>query len=327
MYHFRALSVFRSSLIPSPPPFWLRRERVGGTHADLMSAPTHYVHDLSPHALRIGESFAIHWYGLAYVAGFLAAFWLLARYERAGRSPLGADARADAWIAVILGVMIGGRLGSVLLYHPEILWTRPWEIVMVWKGGMASHGGMVGVALAAVWIARRNRIPVLQVGDLLVSVAALGIAFGRLANFINGELWGKVSNVSWAVIFPASQPGWPVELIAPRHPSQLYQAALEGFLLFAWMQLRFWTTRPGTRPHGWLTGEFLIGYAILRMVAEIFREPDAELILGLSRGTFYSLFVLLAGIVIAVACRKGGRDRRDREAGTGRQGQGPKGLK
>jgi len=271
-----------------------------------MSQPSHYVHDLDPVALRLGESFGIHWYGLAYVAGFLGAFWLLARYERAGRSPLGAEARADAWIAIILGVMVGGRLGSVLLYHPDLLWTRPWEVLMVWKGGMASHGGMAGVAVAGWWIARRNRMPALQVGDLLVSVAALGIALGRVANFINGELWGKVSDVPWAVIFPASDLGTPVEQIAARHPSQLYQAALEGFLLFAWMQVRFWRSRPGAKPHGWLTGEFLIGYAILRMIGEVFREPDAEvsLILGLSRGTFYSLFVLLAGVGILVAIRR-----------------------
>jgi len=266
---------------------------------------SHYVHDLSPYALRFGESFGIHWYGLAYVAGFLAAFWLLGRYEKAGLSPLNADARADAWIAIILGVMVGGRIGSVLLYHPEILWTRPWEVVMVWKGGMASHGGMAGVAVAGWWIARRNRLPALQVGDLLVSVAALGICFGRLANFVNGELWGKVTDVPWAVIFPASAPAnWPLELIVPRHPSQLYQAALEGLLLFTYAQVRFWRTRPGHRPHGWLTGEFLMGYAVLRMVGEVFREPDASLVMGLSRGTFYSIFVLLVGVSITLWVRR-----------------------
>lgn len=159
---------------------------------------------------------------------------------------------------------------------------------------MASHGGMIGVALAALYFSWSEKVPFLQVSDLACSVASLGIFFGRLANFINGELWGKPAEVPWAVVFKEYDwiTGQYLHTI-PRHPSQLYQALLEGLLLFAFIQFRFWKGKP--LRFGRLTGEYLIGYAILRILAEQFRVPDASLILGMSRGVFYSLFLILVG--------------------------------
>jgi phosphatidylglycerol:prolipoprotein diacylglycerol transferase len=184
-----------------------------------------------------------------------------------------------------------------LLYAPADLLAHPVLLFKVWEGGMASHGGFAGVAVALAWFARRHHISFFHLSDLVASVTALGLLLGRIANFINGELWGQVSTVSWAVIFPASErPGTPFDLIAPRHPSQLYAAALEGAVLLAYAQWRLWCT-PVLRNHpGRLAGEFLIGYAVMRTVTEIFREPDASLILGLSRGTFFSFFILLGGL-------------------------------
>ena len=170
---------------------------------------------------------------------------------------------------------------------------------------MASHGGMVGVALASLYFAKSERIPFLQVSDLACSVASLGIFFGRIANFINGELWGKPADVPWAVVFKEYDwiTGESLHTI-PRHPSQLYQALLEGLLLFLFIQWRFWKGK--NLQFGRLTGEYLIGYALLRILAEQFRVPDASLILGMSRGAFYSLFLIAVGIICIVVSRKQG---------------------
>jgi phosphatidylglycerol:prolipoprotein diacylglycerol transferase len=262
------------------------------------------VDNFSPFVVRFTNNFGIRYYGLAYLLGFIAGGGLLYRYARVGRSLVPAAKVADLVTALVVGVLIGGRLGSYLLYGG---WSRfhkdPLEIFRVWEGGMASHGGMIGVALALAWFARANKIPFLHLGDLIVSVAPAGLFFGRIANFINGELWGKIPHVPvpWAVIFPFSEePGTPIKLMFPRHPSQLYEAALEGLLLFVYLQWRFWKsdvvrTRPGR-----LSGEFLVGYALVRIFCEIFREPDKDLslILGLSRGTFYSLFLIVIGAVL-----------------------------
>jgi phosphatidylglycerol:prolipoprotein diacylglycerol transferase len=168
----------------------------------------------------------------------------------------------------------------------------------VWEGGMASHGGMIGVILATGWFARRNGIPMLHLWDLVATTAPAGLFFGRIANFINGELWGKPSTVPWAVIFPRSASPDQPDLLVPRHPSQLYEAALEGVLLFAYMQWRFWRSDTARERPGRLAGEFLIVYALVRIAGEAFREPDATLILGMSRGTFYSIFMIAFGLVL-----------------------------
>jgi len=260
----------------------------------------YWVHDLSPFLIRFNENFGIRWYGLSYLAGFVTAGWLLARYHRAGRSPLDANAIFDLMTALITGVIVGGRLGYFLLYQFDSLFRDPLVLFRVWEGGMASHGGMLGVLAALWWFTRKRETGLLQVADLIVSAAPLGLFFGRVANFINGELWGKPTRVAWAVIFPASpQP------LMPRHPSQLYEAGLEGLLLFAYMQWRFWRSDCTKVQPGRLSGEFLIAYSLARAIGELFREPDAALVLGLSRGTFYSIFLVAGGAaLIAFAPRQ-----------------------
>ena len=260
----------------------------------------YFVHTPHPFLIRFGENFGIRYYGLAYLAGFLAAGWLLRQYHRANRSTLDLPAILDLMTALIAGVIIGGRLGYFLLYQTGTFLRDPLVLVRVWEGGMASHGGFLGVVAALWWFARKHPISMLQAGDLVVTTAPLGLFFGRLANFLNGELWGKVTTVRWAVIFEQTGGG-----NFPRHPSQLYEAGLEGLLLFGFMQWRFWKSDcAATRP-GRLSGEFLIAYALVRAVSEVFREPDAGLILGLSRGSFYSIFLVIAGgALIAFAPRR-----------------------
>jgi phosphatidylglycerol---prolipoprotein diacylglyceryl transferase len=190
---------------------------------------------------------------------------------------------------------------------------NPLSLFRVWEGGMASHGAFIGVALAIIWVARREGIATLRFSDLLVTVAAPGIFFGRIANFINGELWGKVSTVPWAVKFPQSvSVGTPVEQIPPRHPSQLYEAGLEGLVLFIYIQLRFWKSQAPVR-HGQLTGEFLLGYSVARIISEIYREPDAALILGMSRGIFFSFFLAAAGLAFVLYGQRQGRSSSERQ--------------
>jgi phosphatidylglycerol:prolipoprotein diacylglycerol transferase len=175
----------------------------------------------------------------------------------------------------------------------------------VWEGGMASHGGFIGVLGAMWWWTWKQRMSLLHISDLIVTTAPIGLLFGRVANFINGELWGKITGVSWAVIFPHSaSPGTPLHLILPRHPSQLYAAALEGALLLAYLQWRMWRSDVARTQPGRLSGEFLIGYGLVRIVGETFREPDASLLLGVSRGTFYSVFVIVAGIALILRLPK-----------------------
>jgi phosphatidylglycerol:prolipoprotein diacylglycerol transferase len=267
-----------------------------------MTPPLAYwVHDLSPFIIRFGENFGIRWYGLAYVLGFLAGGWLMMRYHRAGRSALPAERVPDFIVALVAGVLIGGRLGYFLLYDFELLRSHPLVLLRVWEGGMASHGGFIGGVLAVWWFARRSGLPFLHLGDVVATTVSVGLLLGRLANFVNGELWGKITTVPWAVIFPKSAPeGTPVALIAPRHPSQLYEAGLEGAVLLALMQWRLWKTDLVRTQPGRLSGEFLLAYAVLRCVGEIYREPDASLILGLSRGTFYSILVAIAGAALII---------------------------
>lgn len=250
----------------------------------------YWVHDLSPFLVQFTDNFGIRYYGLAYLLGFLGSAWLLRNYARWGRSQLPAAKIADLMVFVVLGVLLGGRLGYFLFYQSHMLSENPLAILRVWEGGMASHGGMLGVAGALWWFGRSEKIPFLHLGDLIASTAAVGLLLGRLANFINGELWGKPTDVPWAVIF-SNTGGGPL----PRHPSQLYEAALEGAVLLIFMQWRFWRSTVVQQQPGRLTGEFFLAYALLRAVGEMFREPDAAPILGLTRGTFYSIFLVVAG--------------------------------
>lgn len=270
--------------------------------------PSHWVHDLSPFLLRFNETFGIRYYGLAYVLGFVAAGWLLRVYHRHGRTKLAPEAVFDLVFALVVGVMLGGRLGYFLFYQFDVVRHDPLALLRVWEGGMSSHGGFLGVTAALWWFARKSGLPLLHLGDLIASTAPIGLFFGRIANFINGELWGKVSDVPWAVIFPQSaKPGTHLLLIEPRHPSQLYEAGLEGLVLLAFAQWRVWRTDALRREPGRLCGEFLVLYAVVRAVGETFREPDAPLLFGLSRGTFYSFFLVAAGVAMIAHARRGSK--------------------
>lgn len=261
----------------------------------------YYVVDFDPFALRFPEGWVldgIRWYGLSYLAGFAIAMLLFNLYSKRGRSPLSPDDNSSLITYLLFGVIVGGRLGYMLFYDFGNFVSNPLSLFQIWKGGMASHGGFIGVVLAMLFFARAKKVSFWKIADIVTTVCTPGIFLGRLANFVNGELWGKVSDVPWAMIFPRSAAaGTMVENIAARHPSQLYEAFAEGLLIFAFLQWRFWR---GNLPKGRIAGEFLSLYAVVRIVCEIFREPDVgvEPILGLSRGTFYSVLTLVAGLAI-----------------------------
>lgn len=272
--------------------------------------PGFWVHDLSPFIVEFPEGFfldGIRWYGFAYLAGFLVGMWLLSFYYKRERSPLNPEAQTNFLLALIVGVIVGGRLGYMLFYAPEKLWNDPLSLFRVWQGGMASHGGMLGVLLATWWTARRYRCGFLRLCDIVVTLAPAGLLFGRIANFINGELWGKETDVAWAVVFKFKTLIFGgiehTSYLLPRHPSQLYEAATEGLLLLIWTQIRFWKKKP--LPPGQLVGEAAILYAASRIFCEIFREPDAgvSFICGMARGQFFSVLLALLGIIFIVFSR------------------------
>lgn len=281
-----------------------------------MSATPHYVVNFDPYAVRFPEGFfmdGIRWYGLSYMAGFIIALLLFNLYSRRGKSPLSADENSSLITYLLFGIIIGGRLGYMLFYALDAFLQNPLSAFEIWNGGMASHGGFIGAVLALVLFSRVHRTSFLGAADLVVASAGPGIFLGRLANFVNGELWGKISDVGWAMIFPNSAPdGTPVEQIPARHPSQLYEACAEGLFLFAYLQWRLWKFNP---PKGQLAGEFLVLYGVLRIVCEVFREPDfgVSLICGLSRGSFYSIFAVAAGLGFIVCARFAARSRKGGE--------------
>ncbi len=253
--------------------------------------------EFDPIAISLGP-IAIRWYGLMYLIAFML-FMALGRLRArrqvlAGWIPRDID---DLLFYGVLGVILGGRLGYVLFYKPGHYLANPLEILAVWQGGMSFHGGFLGVLIAVWFYARNSGRRWLDVTDFIAPLVPLGLAAGRLGNFINAELVGRVTDVPWAMIFPS------VDNL-PRHPSQLYQFALEGLLLFALL----WWFGAGSRPRGALSGAFLLGYGVLRFVAEFGREPDdflGLLALGLSMGQWLSLPMVAAGIgLLAWAYRK-----------------------
>jgi phosphatidylglycerol---prolipoprotein diacylglyceryl transferase len=264
----------------------------------------YWVDRLDPFIIHFTGRLGIRWYGVSYAAGFLVGAWLLATYSRKDRSLLPGSKVGDFMVSLVLGVVLGGRIGSYFLYDSwRTFPSDPFGIFKVWDGGMSFHGGLVGVMVAVAWFARKERIPMVHLWDLVATAAPAGLCFGRIANFINGELWGKPATVPWAVIFPRSaDPGTPLSDILPRHPSQLYEAGMEGVLLFTYLQLRLWKSNAVRDHPGRLAGEFLVGYGCLRILGEVFREPDAgiSLIFGISRGMFYSLFMVAAGLFMSL---------------------------
>jgi phosphatidylglycerol---prolipoprotein diacylglyceryl transferase len=300
----------------------------------------YYLHNLDPFIFRISGNIGPRWYGMAYVLAFVFAWLLLRVLSRRGYLDLPVAALGDfvTWVA-FFGVMVGGRIGYVIFYRPEML-RDPLSILRVWEGGMSSHGGILGVVVFTLIYSRRHKLPWTNPGDNLCVVAPVGLFLGRCANFINGELYGRVTNVSWAVQFPkelldggnaaeadralaACQQIDPsirsvdsivesvrtnpkiVEvlrgILTPRHPSQLYEAALEGVVLFAIL----WFVRTRFRtPNGFITGLFLIVYSILRIIVENFREPDAPLVGIFTRGQFFSFFTVAIGLGFIVWSRR-----------------------
>ena len=278
------------------------------------TASNYWVHDLDPFLWQFPDSFShwgpggIRWYGIAYLAGFISAFFLLKHYHRHKRSPYDGEQIMNLMTFLVLGVLLGGRIGYALLYRWNEFMEDPLILLRVWEGGMASHGGFIGVCIAILWYARYSKQSPLPIGDFIVSVVPPGLFFGRIANFINGELWGRTTEVSWGVLFPKA-PG-VLEGVA-RHPSQLYAATLEGLCTFVFVQWRFWKSDVTRRAPGRLTGEFLIAYAIARIANEFFRQPDASLVMGMSRGQFYSLFLISGGfILIRIAETRAKKERK-----------------
>ncbi len=248
--------------------------------------------DIDPIAVALGP-LAIRWYSLAYIVGLVGGW----RYCRrlAGRPPnaINADAFDDFLLWATLGVVLGGRLGYVLFYKPAFFLANPLEILVLWQGGMSFHGGAAGVILAIILFARKRGVSWLSLGDLVVCAVPIGLFLGRLANFVNGELYGRAAEVPWAMVFPRD----PQQV--PRHPSQLYEAGLEGIVLFLLLYLlvrRDWLERPGA-----IGGAFLAGYGLARIIVEFFREPDAHLgfLLGFTTmGQVLSLPLIVAGVIL-----------------------------
>ena len=254
----------------------------------------------NPIAVQIGP-IAIRWYALAYICGIVLG-WIYARSllknEKlwGGPAPISLTQLDDFILWVTIGIIVGGRTGYVLFYNPAFFFQHPVEIFQLWNGGMSFHGGFLGCVAAVMLFARRNNISILSLGDITTAVGPIGLFLGRLANFINSELWGRTAdpNLPWAVVFPNGGP-------LPRHPSQLYEAALEGILLFTVLAVMI---RLGAlkRP-GLILGSFIAIYALARITGEMFREPDPQLGFlwgGLTMGMLLSVPMIIAGVILIV---------------------------
>jgi phosphatidylglycerol:prolipoprotein diacylglycerol transferase len=251
---------------------------------------------IDPIAIRIGP-LAVHWYGLMYLFGFAQA-WLLGSWcIRRGKTRLTQRDLEDIIFYGVLGVVIGGRLGYVLFYKPNYYLTHPLEIAFLWEGGMSFHGGLLGVLVVIFCIAKTRHYRWLEVGDFVAPLIPLALAAGRMGNFINGELWGRPTDLPWAMVFPTSGDR------LGRHPSQLYELGLEGLVLFVLL----WSFANKPRPTGQISAVFLIGYGCLRFLGEFTREPDnflGFLAAGLTMGQWLSAPMVVIGIFMFMACAK-----------------------
>jgi phosphatidylglycerol:prolipoprotein diacylglycerol transferase len=270
-----------------------------------------------------GMNFSLRWYALAYIAGLLLGWQIVAGLMRrpalwGGDAPMAPEMAENVLTWAVLGVVLGGRLGFVLFYNPAYYLMNPLEVAVIWEGGMSFHGGFLGVILAVALWSHRNGVPMVRLGDAVAVAAPPGIFFGRLANFINGELWGRPTDVPWAMVFPDPRSGG-----VPRHPSQIYEAVLEGALLFAvmlWLVRRGWLRRPGA-----MIGVFLTGYGLGRTISEGFRQGNVEFVTpsnpfghvwrlgdtaaswGLTMGQVLSLpMVILGGAILLWVHRRAG---------------------
>ena len=282
--------------------------------------------DISPNVFSVdlfGHELALRWYALAYIVGLLWGWWIVVRAVRnpdlwTGRPPMVPEQVERLLTWMILGVVLGGRLGYVLFYDFSSYVQDPAQIFRVWQGGMSFHGGFAGVVVAGIWFSRREKIPMLSMGDLLALAAPMGLMLGRIANFINAELWGRQTDLPWGVAFPgAGQNCAELVGICARHPSQLYEAALEGLLLLLVLTIlafrRGWLKKPGA-----IMGLFLIGYGFARFLVEFVRQPDVQFIsegnplglalhfggYGLTMGQLLTLPMIAAGLWFTLRTRK-----------------------
>jgi len=264
---------------------------------------------LSPVALDLGF-FQLRWYSLGYIVGIVFAWWYVSQLLKQPGAPMAQRHADDFVFYATLGIILGGRLGYVLFYKPDMLLT-PLDIVKVWEGGMSFHGGLAGLVIAILWFCWRNRLPLIRTMDYIGCGTPVGVGLVRIANFMNGELWGRPTDVPWGIVFPGTNDG------IPRHPSQLYEAGLEGLALFTFLAWLFWKTDARYYP-GRLSGAGLTFYALVRFGLEGVRQPDAgleNLWWGLTMGQTLSLPVLLLGLWLLLTS-KGRRVRVEPIAGT-----------
>lgn len=240
--------------------------------------------------------FTLRYYSLAYLAGIVLGYWHLTRMLKQPGAPMAQRHAEDLFFWCTLGIIVGGRLGYATFYEPH-LWVNPDQLVQLWNGGMSFHGGVMGVLLAIAWVSWRGNLNFIRVCDYISVNVAFGMLFGRLANFVNGELWGRPADVPWAMVFPRAGP-------LPRHPSQLYEAGLEGLLMIVVMLSLFWFTRARYRP-GLLVGVFTAGIALGRFIVEFFREPDEHLAefaasTGFSMGQWLTMPLIAIGLAVVI---------------------------
>jgi phosphatidylglycerol:prolipoprotein diacylglycerol transferase len=259
--------------------------------------------EIDPIAFSVGPV-DVHWYGIAYVVGIMLGWFYARRLIEtprlwAGEAPMSRVQLDDFLVWAAVGIILGGRIGYILFYDFPNVAAEPLRAIQIWNGGMSFHGGFAGTTLAMLLFARRHRIPVWSLFDIVAAVVPIGLFFGRIANFVNGELWGRLSDAPWAVVFPQAGP-------FARHPSQLYEAGLEGIALLAVLALAIWRFGALKRP-GLVTGLFVCGYALSRITVEFFREPDAQLgyLYGgwLTMGMLLSLPMLAVGVWAIVRAR------------------------
>ena len=267
------------------------------------AAATSYIHfdqlGLNPVALNLGF-FTIKWYSLAYLSGILIGYWYLLKLIAQPGAPMARRHADDMIFYATLGIILGGRIAYVIFYQPSML-SHPVEIFQLWNGGMSFHGGVLGVTTGIILLSRKEKLNWLRVHDYVACVVPFGLFFGRLANFVNGELWGKPTDVPWAIIFPTGG-------LWPRHPSQLYEAALEGIVLFAVLAYMFWRTQARYEP-GKLVGTFLLGYGLARFFIEFFREADSQfegtfLYTVIHMGQILTLPMIFGGVYLIATAKK-----------------------
>lgn len=272
---------------------------------------------LDPVALDLGF-FELRWYSLAYLAGIFIGYWYMLKLIKQPGAPMARRHADDLVFYAALGIILGGRVGYVMFYNLSYYLQNPLDILKLWDGGMSFHGGMIGTVLGIIYLSRKEKLQWLRVHDYVACCVPFGLFFGRLANFVNHELWGAPTNVTWAVRFPELIGGMTV-LGPPRHPSQIYEAILEGVLLFAILAWMFWKTQSRYEP-GKLVGAFTFFYGLFRFLIEFVREPDAQLVgfaqsTGLHMGQWLSLPMIILGAWLMWTA-KGRRQRVEPTAGT-----------